>query len=384
MRKLIAALALLTVLIAATACHIEITTTGPGQVNNPDITPTPAPATTPASTAANITPVDPAWKAPTADASAAVLPNMADVVDKCNPSVVTITTEQIANDMFSRQVLQSGAGSGWVLDKKGIIVTNNHVVEGANKVVLQFADGRTYEGNPSNVFRDPTTDLAIIKVNLEGLTQLSVGDSAKLRVGEWVLALGNPLGKGIKAKEGIISGVKVSLSTNEEDALYDLIETSAAINPGNSGGPLLNMKGEVIGITSAKISSVGVEGMGYAISINSALPILQELITKGYVIRPFLGVELYTNNEYVASYNRLGTSKGAVVVTVQPGSPSAIAGLRKLDVITKYKGQDINNAPELLKALRSSQIGEDVSITFMRVNTVHTVTATLVTSPPPK
>jgi serine protease Do len=378
MRKLIAALLLLTILVF-TACHIEITTTGPGQAGAP-----PVPAPVPTSTAVNITPVDPTWKAPAADTSTLPLPSIADVVDKCNPGVVTITTEQIVNDMFSRQVMQSGAGSGWVLDKKGIVVTNNHVVEGANKVVIQFAEGKTYEGNPSNVFRDPTTDLAIIKVNIPDRTQLAVGDSSKLRVGDWVVAIGNPLGKGIKAKEGIVSGLKVSLSTDEEDALYDLIETSAAINPGNSGGPLLNMKGEVIGITSAKISSVGVEGMGYAISINSALPILQELITKGYVVRPFLGVELYTVNDYVAYYNSLGTSHGAVVTVVQPGSPAAKSGLRRLDVITKYKGVDINNAPELLKALRNSQIGEEVSITYMRGKNTLTTTATLVTSPPPK
>jgi len=374
MRKLTAAIALLLILVSLTACRIEVTTSPPVQMS----TPAPSTSITP------ITPIDPGWKAPAADAGALPLPNIAEVVDRCNPSVVTITTEQIVNDMFSRQVTQSGAGSGWVLDGKGIIVTNNHVVEGANKVVLQFADGRTYEGNPSNVFRDPTTDLAIIKVNLSGLKQLSVGDSSKLRVGEWLVAIGNPLGKGIKAKEGIVSGLKVSLSTDEEDALYDLIETSAAINPGNSGGPLLNMKGEVIGITSAKISSVGVEGMGYAISIDTALPILQELVNKGYVTRPFLGVELYTVNEYVAYYNRLGTTHGAVVTVVQPGSPAAKAGLRRLDVITKYKGMDINNAPELLKALRNSQIGEEVSITYMRGNNTLTASATLVTSPPPK
>ena len=126
---------------------------------------------------------------------------------------------------------------------------------------------------------------------------------------------------GTKAKEGIVSGLKVSLSLDEEESLYDLIETSAAINAGNSGGPLLNMKGEVIGITSAKIASVGVEGMGYAISINSALPILQELINKGYITRPFLGVELYTVNDYVAYYNGLAVNRGAIVTTIQPGSP---------------------------------------------------------------
>lgn len=378
MRKLSIAITLVFILTVTTACHIEITT-----LPQP---PAEIPAATQAntSTTASIIPIDPGWKMPSPETGVSNLPNIADVVERGYPSVVTITTEQVFSDMFSRRITQSGAGSGWVLDSKGIVVTNNHVVEGANKIVLQFSDGRAYEANSSNIFRDPTTDLAIVKVNLPNLQQSFVGDSGKLRVGDWVVAIGNPLGKGIKAKEGIISGLKVSLNTEEDDALYDLIETSAAINPGNSGGPLLNMKGEVIGITSAKIASVGVEGMGYAISINSALPIIQELINKGYVTRPFLGVELYTVDEYVAFYNNLGTRKGAVITFVQPGSPAAKAGLRRLDVITKYKGIEVNNAPELLKLLRSSQIGEEVSITFVRGNNTLTTTATLTVSPPPK
>lgn len=372
MRKLLAFLSLFILLILVSACYIEISSPSPVAV----------PRTEPA--AVKITPVDPGWKSPNPSDNSPVLPNIADVVEKAYPSVVTITTEQIVNDMFSRQIKQSGAGSGWILDKKGIIVTNNHVVEGASKVVIQFADGRTYEGSPNNVFRDPLTDLAIIKVDLPNLASSTIGDSSKLRVGDWVVAIGNPLGKGIKAKEGIISGIKVSLSLDEEESLYDLIETSAAINPGNSGGPLLNMKGEVIGITSAKISSVGVEGMGYAISINSSLPIIEELINKGYVTRPFLGVELYTVNDYVAYYNGLGVKHGAVVTVVQPDSPAAKAGLRKLDVITKYRGQDINNAPDLLRDLRNSQIGETVSITYVRGKSTFTTTAELTKSPPPK
>lgn len=380
MKNLSAALMLLLILFTA-ACRIEITTDSKPLFDIPSSAST---VPTPASTSVNIIPVDPNWKVPSPETGSPLLPDIASVVERGYPSVVTITTEQLVNDIFSRRITQSGAGSGWVLDSKGIVVTNNHVIENARKIVLKFADDRTYEATSANVFRDPTTDLAIIKVNMSALKQSAVGDSSSLRVGEWVVAIGNPLGKGIKAKEGIVSGLKVSLSTEEDDALYDLIETSAAINPGNSGGPLLNMKGEVIGITSAKIASVGVEGMGYAISINSALPILQELINKGYVTRPFLGVELYTVDEYVAYYNNLATNKGAVITVVQAGSPAAKAGLRRLDVIIKYKGQDINNASELLKALRHSQIGEEVTITFMRGKNTLTTTAVLVTSPPPK
>ncbi len=318
---------ILAALLLFSACRIEFSTT---------TLPTAAPVSAPV--ISRIDPIDPGWKSPGPETNAPALPNIADVVERGYPGVVTISTEQIVNDMFSRAVVQSGAGSGWILDGSGIIVTNNHVVEDARKVVIQFSDGRTSEVTADKVFRDPLTDLAIIKVDLTGLPTVAIGDSGKLRVGDWVVAIGNPLGKGIKAKEGIISGIKVSLSLDEDESLYDLIETSAAINQGNSGGPLLNMKGEVIGITSAKIASIGVEGMGYAISINSALPILQELVNKGYVTRPFLGVELYTVNEYIAYYNGLSVKRGAIVTTVQPGSPAARAGLRRLDVIIRYLG----------------------------------------------
>ena len=366
---------LLAVTLLFSACRFEFSTT-------PLSAPAPAPAVQPV--IQQVVPLDPGWKSPGPAENSVPLPNIADVVEKGYPGVVTITTEQIVNDMFSRTMLQSGAGSGWILDKTGIIVTNNHVVEGASKVVIQFADGRTYEAAAAKVFRDPLTDLAIIKVDLPNLPALTIGDSGKLRVGDWLVAIGNPLGKGTKAKEGIVSGLQVSLSSDEEESLYDLIETSAAINAGNSGGPLLNMKGEVIGITSAKIAKVGVEGMGYAISINSALPILQELINKGYVTRPFLGVELFTVNDYVAYYNGLAVNRGAIVTTIQPGSPAAKAGMRRLDVIIKYQGQQVNTAPELLRALRNSKIGDEISVTFVRGRNTLTATTLLTDSPPPR
>ena len=254
MKKLFGLLAVITILLASSGCYVEFSTSPP--LDTPPVVPTAQVTQTPA------TPIDPAWKAPQVAANAPFLPSIADVVEKANPSVVTITTEQFVSDMFRRPVTQKGAGSGWILDKKGIIVTNNHVVEGANKILIQIADGRSFEGNASNVSRDPLTDLAVVKVNFSDLPALAIGDSSKLRVGDWVVAIGNPLGKGIRSKEGTISGLKVQLSMDEEESLYDLIETSAAINPGNSGGPLLSMKGEVIGITSAKIAEVGRGGIG--------------------------------------------------------------------------------------------------------------------------
>lgn len=378
MRRTIVISIILSVMILSSGCYFEFRSSS----NLPPV----APPLTPTAQVLQgaVTPIDPSWKSPAVSDTSISLPSIADVVATGNSSVVTITTEQFVSDVFARPVTQKGAGSGWILDNKGIIVTNNHVVEGASRIIVQFADGRTFEGNSNDVFRDPITDLAIIKVNLADLPAAAMGDSSKLRVGDWVVAIGNPLGRGIRAKEGTVSGLKVSLSSDEEESLHDLIETSAAINPGNSGGPLLNMKGEVVGITSAKIAEVGVEGMGYAIGINSAMPILQELITKGYVTRPYLGVELATVTRYIAYYNGLAVNHGAVVTFVQPGSPAARAGLRRLDVITKYQDKDINTEQECLRELRNSQIGQDITITYVRGKTTFTTSVQLTKSPPPQ
>ena len=210
------------------------------------------------------------------DQSASVLPSIADVVAAAKPSVVAIDTETTFQ-IFRRSFTQQGVGSGWIINKNGIIVTNNHVIDGAQTITITLADGRTFTVDPNTIAADPSNDLAVIKIDAENLPAVKIGDSSALRVGDWLVAIGNPLGLGVSAKEGIASRLGVSLSL-EGQTLNDLIETSAAINPGNSGGPLVNMKGEVIGITSAKIASVGVEGLGYAISINQALPIIEKLI----------------------------------------------------------------------------------------------------------
>ena len=208
-----------------------------------------------------------------------MLPSIADVVASVTPSVVTIDTET-TYEFFRRTYSQEGAGSGWIIDESGIIVTNNHVIEGADSIIITLYDGRIFFVDPNTIVSDPAGDLAVIRIDADNLPAATIGDSSELRVGDWVVAIGNPLGLGISAKEGIVSRLGVSLTVDGQ-TLNDLIETSAAINPGNSGGPLVNMQGEVIGITSAKVSSVGVEGLGYAISIDESMPIMEELITRG-------------------------------------------------------------------------------------------------------
>jgi serine protease Do len=330
-----------------------------------------------------VVPIDPGWTGSTFVDSSQTLPSIADVVEQVFPSVVTITTEVVTQDIFQMPRTQSGAGSGWIFREDGIIVTNNHVVEGAEKLTIELSDGRTFQTSPDNVFRDPVTDLAIIKINTKGLPTLEIADSNRLRVGEWVIALGNPLGQGIRAKEGTVSGLKVSLSMDEGQSLDDLIETSAAINPGNSGGPLVNMSGNVVGITSAKISAVGVEGMGYAISSQTAMPIIDELINEGYITRPYLGVGLYTVDQFVATVNRLPVDQGVIITYVEPGGPADKAGLKQYDIITRFDNEDITNAEELRKAIHSAQIGTDVDVTVVRDSGTLNKTVVLSKNPAP-
>jgi S1-C subfamily serine protease len=208
-----------------------------------------------------------------------MLPSVADVVAKVKPSVVAINTQTTMLDFFNRRFTQEGAGSGWIIDKNGVIVTNDHVIDGADSITVTLDDGRIFAVDMNTVAADPQTDLAVLKIDAENLPAADIGNSSALRVGDWVVAIGNSLGLGMSATSGIVSGLEVSLPASSGQTLYDLVQTDAAINPGNSGGPLVNMNGEVVGITSVKIAAVGVEGMGYAISIDAALPIIEELLT---------------------------------------------------------------------------------------------------------
>jgi serine protease Do len=343
-----------------------------------DISPSPPASQTPTSTA---TPLDPDWTLPATQGQLTILPSIADVVAKVRPAVVAINTEVVTFDIFNRAFTQEGAGSGWVIDESGIIVTNNHVVEDAKSVTATLSDDRVF---PVEMVRtDPLNDLAVGKINAEGLTAVPIGDSSSLRVGDWVVAIGNPLGLGISAKEGIVSRIGVPISLSAGQSLYNLIETSAAINPGNSGGPLVNMAGEVIGITSAKIATIGVEGLGYAINISDAAPIIQELVTTGYVVRPWLGVVFYTVDEGVAARYGLSVNQGVLVTEVGPDSPADKAGLKRGDVIVVFDSKEITDRQDLLQAIHSSQIGQSVTITYWREDTRQTTTATLIESPPP-
>jgi len=312
-----------------------------------DFLPPPSPPSSPTAT-----PIDPDWTLPPIESDAQVLPNIADVVATVKPSVVAINT--ITYDIFNRP--QEGAGSGWIIDEDGIIVTNNHVVEGAESITITLANGETFPAEA--VCGDPLTDLAVVKINAQNLPAANIGNSSELRVGDWLVAIGNSLGLGISATKGIVSSLGVSLPVSSGQTLYDLIQTDAAINPGNSGGPLVNIRGEVVGITSVKIAMVGVEGMGWAISSKVAMPIIEELVQNGYVIRPWVGVAVSTINQYLQRKYDLPVDKGAFVHQVVPGSPADEAGLEMDDVIVSFEDKEITTAGELVQVLHSYQIGQ--------------------------
>lgn len=349
-----------------------ITITSPKTTSNS--TPTAAAASAPLATS---------WTPPSATSPtpATVLPDIADVVAKVKPSVVAITTETTVLDFFNRQYTQEGAGSGWIIDPSGIIVTNNHVIDGAKSITVTLDNGDTYTADVKSVVTDTLNDLAIVKINAKNLPALHIGDSSKLRVGDWVVAIGNSLGMGTRATVGIVSQLNVSLQVDQDQTLYNLIDTSAAINPGNSGGPLVNLAGEVIGITSAKIVSTGTEATGFAITTQTAMPIIQELVNKGFVSRPWIGVGVYTVDQTVVRQLKLAVNSGALLTQVASGSPADQAGLQKYDVIVSIAGQKVTDVSSFTYALNSCKIGQPCEVKYWRGSTQGTVNVTPIETP---
>jgi serine protease Do len=315
------------------------------------------------------------------------LASIADVVTKVKPSVVAITVKATVTtyDMFGRAYSQEqeGAGSGWIISANGLIVTNNHVVEGATSIMVTFNDGSSLPVDIKTIKYDAISDLAVMQVTATGLPVVTIGDSDKLREGDWVIAIGNSLGEGIRVTQGIVSRQDVSITDDNGQEKSGLIETDAVINPGNSGGPLVNMAGEVIGITNAKTVATGVEGVGYAIGINVAIPIIQELINKGYIVRPYLGIDTETMNSSYAFWYRLQSIPGALVTTVSSNSPADKADLRVKDIIVKFNGQNITSSSELSEAIQQVVIGQEVEIVYWRGANLLTIKVILTETPKP-
>jgi S1-C subfamily serine protease len=351
----------------------------------------PQPRAGPAPAAAPTTadPTRPAGNGIGAGALGSGLPSLHAAVDRVKPAVLQVVTEQAPSDLsriFGGSGVQRGVGSGVLYDPFGHILTNAHVVQGAHTITVALADGRIFDARL--VGTDPTTDIAVLHIRGDNLPVAPLGDSDQLRVGDWVVAIGNALGLpgGPTVTVGVVSAVGRTVqepTTGGEPGafLYDMIQTDAAINPGNSGGPLVNLRGEVIGINTlvAALAQAGVpaQGIGFAIAINTARPIGDQLLATGRVIHPYLGVVYEWVGAAGARQLRSDGSRGALVQGVQAGSPAAQVGLQRGDIITKVDGQPLTQEAELPKAIRKRRPGDSLQLTIVRDNAERTVVVTL-------
>ncbi|QNF30893.1 serine protease [Metabacillus sp. KUDC1714] len=301
------------------------------------------------------------------------------IVDEVSDAVVGVVNLQEAG--FWNETGEAGTGSGVIYKKDGknaFVVTNHHVIAGASQVEISLSDGTRV---PAEILgSDELTDLAVLRVDSEKIKQVAqFGDSDKVKPGEPVIAIGNPLGLQFSGSvtQGIISGTEraIPIDSNGDgqvDWNAEVIQTDAAINPGNSGGALINIDGKVIGINSMKIAQSAVEGIGLAIPANLAIPIIDDLETYSEVRRPYMGIAMRSLNE-VSSYHWEQTLKlpkdiesGIVVMSVEPISPAAQAGLQELDVITEFAGQEVKDIIELRKILYKQEVGNTVEFTYYR------------------
>lgn len=280
------------------------------------------------------------------------------------PTVVGITNKAVAHDWFNNPVETEGVGSGVIFRKDGYIVTNNHVISGAKELIVSLPDGRSLKGKL--IGADEMTDLAVVKVDAKDLPAASFGDSDKIVVGEPAIAIGNPMGLEFKGSvtSGVISALNRTLDIS--DKRVKLLQTDAAINPGNSGGALVNADGEVIGINSAKVAANGVEGMGFAIPINTVQNIINEIMDKGYVARPYLGVSVF-DPETAGRYGyQLNIDKGVYIFQLTLNGPCGKAGLQRGDIILKIDGDETNSVSDLRGKIAEKKVGDTVKVTFDR------------------
>ncbi len=280
------------------------------------------------------------------------------------PTVVGITNKAVAHDWFNNPVETEGVGSGVIFRKDGYIVTNNHVISGAKELIVSLPDGRSLKGKL--IGADEMTDLAVVKVDAKDLPAASFGDSDKIVVGEPAIAIGNPMGLEFKGSvtSGVISALNRTLDIS--DKRVKLLQTDAAINPGNSGGALVNADGEVIGINSAKVAANGVEGMGFAIPINTVQNIINEIMDKGYVARPYLGVSVF-DPETAGRYGyQLNIDKGVYIFQLTLNGPCGKAGLQRGDIILKIDGEETNSVSDLRGKIAEKKVGDMVKVTFDR------------------
>jgi S1-C subfamily serine protease len=319
--------------------------------------------------------------------------NNISVYRQAGPGVVNIISIVIQRDFFFNPVPREGAGSGSIIDTEGHILTNHHVIKDSTKLEVTLSDGSKWPAK--FVGSDPDNDLAVIKIKTpkEKLMVIPLGDSSKLRVGQKVLAIGNPFGLGQTLTTGIISSLGRSIRSEAGVMIQDVIQTDAAINPGNSGGPLLDSTGKIIGINSAIISPTGASvGIGFAIPVNTARRIVPELIEKGYVVYPWIGATVFPLIPEFAQFLSLKVERGAMIVEAVRGGPADKAGLRGADrqvqvgnmllpvggdVVVEFDGKAVASSDELIRMIRGHRPGDKIALKVLRNKEFKTITVTL-------
>lgn len=304
-------------------------------------------------------------------------------VEEVSPAVVSIIADQVVWDPFSGPIReQGGIGTGFIVDKNGLIVTNKHVVANTNvKYFVVLKDKTKYEVD--KIFRDPLNDVAIIKINeVKFKNVVQWGDSSKLKVGQTVIAIGNALGRlDNTVTKGVVSaigrGVTASSPLGQSEVLENAIQTDAALNPGNSGGPLLNLSGQVIGINVA--ISQDAQNIGFAIPVNIVKPVVDDFKAKGKITMPFLGIEYFMITKEIAELRNL--TQGAFVKSVVEGSEAEKAGIKAGDIITKVDSEVIGEERSLGKVILSHKVGEKLRLTIIRDDKEIALTAVLGEAP---
>lgn len=313
---------------------------------------------------------------------------LATAASVIEPSVVTIDTAAQQTEWNDFQQPQQvtvplGTGSGVILSSNGIIVTNNHVINGASRIMVTLYNGKQLPGKV--IASDPVSDLAVVKVDATGLTPATLGDSDKLVVGQWVIAVGDPLRVGTTVTSGIVSALHNSgLPPGVGGELASYIQTDAAINPGNSGGALADSEGRLIGINTAlKSENGGFVGIGYAIPINEVKKVVEELISTGKVQHPWLGIAFTSLNSQIRQqYNIPSSVQGVIVGGVEPGGPAQVAGVQAGDIITSVNNEAVTSSKVLELAIVTGKVNSQVNLSIWRAGNNVTVSATLGQEPP--
>jgi len=315
------------------------------------------------------------------------------IYEKVSDGVVNVTSTAVQMDFFFNAFPTQGSGSGSIIDTKGHILTNHHVVANAQKLEVTLGDGSKWPAKL--VGSDPDSDLAVIRIDAhkEKLKNIPMGDSKNLKIGQKVLAIGNPFGLQRTLTTGIVSSVGRTIRSDAGTLIEDVIQTDAAINPGNSGGPLLNSDGEIIGINSAILSpSGGNVGIGFAVPVNTAKRVVPELLSKGYVTYPWIGATIQSLIPEVAKYLKLKIERGAIIAEVVKGGPADKAGLKggnqKVqvgnmialaggDIVVKVDQHDVKTNDELIHYIREKKPGDTIVLKVFRKDSLTDVKVTL-------